>query len=207
MFTSDDSTPWRWRHNAPPKRRYTCTRLLGATTKKSGVFILAAVRTPNITKIHECYILQFLWTRTITRMEAQYYKILNVEVELETCGLWSFEPPATCVSSYMRILRAYILYPKTNTHNNKGYSLTSASKYARDLELLVREVVTKRNARFGNGLQHLLTIKTSSLYGVDSRNYKYAIIQFSETFLYIIHSCKGSECFQFAKWAHNLQVS
>jgi hypothetical protein len=42
-------SPWRWKHYRPLKRWQTHTSLHGATTQKTAIFILAAVRTSNPT--------------------------------------------------------------------------------------------------------------------------------------------------------------
>jgi hypothetical protein len=46
--TRFDSSPWRWRQYAPPKRRSTSTWLHGATSQKTMHFILANMRTRNL---------------------------------------------------------------------------------------------------------------------------------------------------------------
>jgi hypothetical protein len=44
--------PWWWSQQAPLKRRLTSTRLHGATSQKTVILILAAVRTWNLTKLY-----------------------------------------------------------------------------------------------------------------------------------------------------------
>jgi hypothetical protein len=43
------SSSWWWRQQAPLKRRWTSTRLHSATTQKTAIFIIAAVRTSSLT--------------------------------------------------------------------------------------------------------------------------------------------------------------
>jgi hypothetical protein len=52
-----------WRQQAPLKRRWTSTRLHGATTQKTAIFILAVVRTWNLTQFnHLIYSVPFFNT-------------------------------------------------------------------------------------------------------------------------------------------------
>jgi hypothetical protein len=46
-YLRDDSSPWWWRQQGPLKRWQTSTRLHGAKTQKTSIFIFTAVRTSN----------------------------------------------------------------------------------------------------------------------------------------------------------------
>jgi hypothetical protein len=73
---NQDSSPLWWRQQVPLKRK-TSTRLHGATTRKTAIFILATVRTSNPTK---CF------------KSAQY--------ELVRRGLWKSGPKLWVIYSY-----------------------------------------------------------------------------------------------------------
>jgi hypothetical protein len=49
LYRHDNSSLWWWRQYAPMKRRYTSTRLHQTIYQKAVIFILAAVRTWNLT--------------------------------------------------------------------------------------------------------------------------------------------------------------
>jgi hypothetical protein len=64
-----DSLHWWWRQYAPLKRRSTSTRVHGAISQRVVIFIVAAVRTCNLTRFSN------VWTRKQNQFVKAYFVI------------------------------------------------------------------------------------------------------------------------------------
>jgi hypothetical protein len=71
-FSSLHSSPWWWRQYAPLKCRSTSTWLHGSTSQKTLNFILAAMRTWNLTRCSE---------DDIPGIQSSYWPLSKLEIE------------------------------------------------------------------------------------------------------------------------------
>jgi hypothetical protein len=76
------SGPWWWKLYAPLKRRYICTRPHDTTSLKTAIFILAAVRTWNLT-LFEVFIVWIL-----TKYNENNFRSSNCSVKKFTELFW-----------------------------------------------------------------------------------------------------------------------